>query len=170
MPWVSPSLHLREQSKAILTDIVKSRTARSDHRQRAQLILSFSEGLSNIKAGKAVELQPKQAGKWRHRWLSNEAKLLEVELSEHASPKRLKDTIEQILSDLPRSGAPSTFSALQVAQILAVACEEPQDSGVPLSHWSLSTLKTEVIRRQIVTSISTSTLHVFLKSRGIKTA
>ena len=163
MPWVSPSVSLRPQLKAILVGIIQSRTARSDHRQRAQLILNFNLGLSNIKAGKAVSLKPKTAAMWRHRWLSNESLLLEVETNEHATPKLLKETVEQLLSDLPRSGAPPTFTALQLSQILAVACEAPQGSDVPLSHWSLSTLKIEVIRRKIVESISKSTLHIFLK-------
>lgn len=170
MPWVSPAINLRTKQKDILTGIVNSRTARCDHQKRAQLILYFDQGLSNIKAAKAVSLQPKQASQWRHRWLSNEETLLAVETNEHTKSNTLKSKIEETLSDLPRSGKPPTFTALQVSQILAVACETPQDSGLPLSHWSLPALQLEVIKRKIVKSISKSTLHVFLKSGRIKTS
>jgi hypothetical protein len=49
-----------------------------------------------------------------------------------------------------------------------VACETPEESGLPLSHWTLSELASELVRRRIVESISTSQLCVFLKSGGDK--
>ena len=62
-----------------------------------------------------------------------------------------------------------TFTAEQVCQILSVACEWPEDSGLPMSHWSLNSLAHEIIKRNIVESISRSQLAVFLKSGGHKT-
>ncbi len=168
MPWIAQKVELRTQQQIILSDIVRSRTARSDHRQRANLILLFAQGLSNTKAGKTVELKKRQAGIWRNRWLSNEEKLLNIETSEHSKPNSLKIAIEEVLSDLPRPGAPVTFSAEQVSKILAVACEDPKDCGLPLSSWSLTSLQQQVIERDIVKTISTSKLHDFLKSGGPK--
>ena len=80
-----------------------------------------------------------------------------------------KRHIETLLSDAPRSGGPTKFSAEQLCQIYAVATEKPEESGLPLSHWSLSSLAEELAKRKIVDSISTSQLSVFLKSTGAET-
>lgn len=168
MPWTAPDVNLRPRQKALLENIVTSRTVRSDHRQRAKLILLFDEGFSNTQAGKAVGLKNRQAGTWRSRWLLNQVKLVEVETNGHAKPNSLRNVVEAVLSDLPRPGAPPTFSAEQISKILAVACEVPQQSDIPLSHWSLPALREEVIKRKIVENISTSKLQVFLKSGRVK--
>ena len=170
MPWTAPEVNLRPKQKEILEGIITSRTVRSDHRQRAKLILMCDEGISNTQAGKEVGLANRQAGTGRNRWLLNQTKLIEVELSEYAKPNSLRSEIETVLSDLPRPGTPPIFSAEQISKILAVACEAPQHSELPLSHWSLPALRAEVIKRGIVESISTSKLQVFLKSGGVKTA
>ncbi|WP_440656999.1 helix-turn-helix domain-containing protein [Cysteiniphilum sp. G11B1] len=73
-----------------------------------------------------------------------------------------------MLDDLPREGTPAKFSAEQICKIISVACEAPEKSGIPLSHWSLPSLAAELVKRQIVDSISTSQLHVFLKSGRYK--
>jgi transposase len=168
--WKAPVVNLRPRQKEILTQIAKSRTARSDHRQRASLILLCDEGFSNNRAGKKVGLTNWQAGNWRKRWLENQDKLIAIETAENTKPNGLLKGIEVVLSDLPRSGAKPTFTAEQIAQILAVACEDPQDSELPLSHWTLEALKNEVINRAIVPTISTSRLQVFLKSGRVKAA
>ncbi len=38
--------------------------------------------------------------------------------------------------DEPRQGAPVKFTAEQVVQIMALACEAPQVCGLPISQWS----------------------------------
>jgi putative transposase len=78
--------------------------------------------------------------------------------------------ILEILSDEHRSGAPCTFTAEQVCQIMSLACERPEDSELPISHWSLNSLINEIIKRGIVETISRSRLSVFLKSREYKTS
>jgi len=168
--WKAPAVNLRPLQKDILEQIAKSRTGRSDHRQRARFILLCDERFSNNQAGQQVGMKSRQAGHWRKRWLSNQDKLVTIETAQTKHPNGLLKAIEAVLSDLPRSGAPPTFSAEQVARILTVACEDPRQSDLPLSHWTLETLKHEVIKRGIVNSISTSRLQVFLKSGCIKAA
>ena len=75
-----------------------------------------------------------------------------------------RKAILQLLSDKPRPGCPGKFTAEQICQIMNVACESPEESGLPLSHWTLSELASELVRRKIVDSISRSQLCVFLKS------
>jgi hypothetical protein len=80
------------------------------------------------------------------------------------------DPQEYSLSDKPRPGCPGKFTAEQICQIMNAACETPEESGLPLSHWTLSELASELVRRKIVESISTSQLCVFLKSGRNKAA
>ena len=68
----------------------------------------------------------------------------------------LRRAIEEVLSDAPRSGSTGTFTAEQVTQILAVACEPPELSGRPIDRWTHRELADEVVLRGIVPCISVS--------------
>lgn len=76
----------------------------------------------------------------------------------------LQDAIVELLSDQPRSGWGGKFSAEQVTQILAVACESPdEESERPVTHWTPRELADEVVRRGLVDSISPRHVGRFLK-------
>ena len=47
--------------------------------------------------------------------------------------------------------------------IVSIACEEPSESGRPISHWSRRELKAEAVKRGIVDNISPRTVGRFLK-------
>ena len=97
----------------------------------------FAQGLSNRRAGERVGLKSQQVGHWRKRWLAHHDQLIAMERGAGDTNRNgLFEGIQKRLSDLPRSGARPKFSAAQVAQILALACEGPQHSGLPLSHWT----------------------------------
>jgi hypothetical protein len=57
-------------------------------------------------------------------------------------------------------------TAEPIAAILAVACEPPEDSVRPESHWIQPELTREVIKRGIVESISARHVDRFLKGGG----
>ncbi|MFI8535000.1 helix-turn-helix domain-containing protein [Streptomyces aquilus] len=48
------------------------------------------------------------------------------------------------LADHKRSGRPTRFNALQVAEAKALACRLPAETGVPLSRWSYPELAAEL--------------------------
>ena len=73
-----------------------------------------------------------------------------------------------VLSDEPRPGAPAKFTAEQVTQILAVACEPPEKSGRPITHWTAQELTDEVIKRRIVASISPSQVSRYLREAALQ--
>ncbi len=58
------------------------------------------------------------------------------------------------LQDAERSGGPSTFSLEQILQLFAIACEQPEDYGRPISHWTPRELADEVSKQGIVETIS----------------
>jgi transposase len=138
------------------------------HTERAQIILLCAEEKTNYRIGKDLRISEQVASKWRKRWQSNAGQLAQAEVEEEKG--KYKKRIMKVLEDAPRSGCPVKFSAEQVCHILSVACEAPEESEHPLSHWSLSSLVAEVIKRGIVPSISKSQMHVFLKSCGYQAA
>jgi len=169
MPWLARPISLTEQQTSILEDLSRSRSGRSDHATRAKIILLSAEGYSTSSIANQVPLKSKQVSLWRNRWADHEKTLLTVEAEEERSIE-YRRYIESLLSDEFRTGAPPKFTAEQICQIFSVATESPEDSDIPLSHWSLTSLQEEVIKRGIVESISTSQLSRFLKSAGAKAA
>jgi transposase len=57
-------------------------------------------------------------------------------------------------------------TAEQIVQIVAISCEDPQLSGVPISHWTPKEVAAAAIQRGIVTRISERQVGRFLKRGG----
>ena len=72
------------------------------------------------------------------------------------------------LKDRRRSGRPPRFTPVQVAEIKALACQLPAETGTPLSKWSCPDLAAEAVSRDICPSISASTVRRFLATDAIK--
>jgi transposase-like protein len=117
--------------------------------ERAQMILRLAAGTEVREIARQLGVWPKTVRHWRARWLA-----LPTEAPVAAR-----------LADASRPGAPATFTPEQVCAIMALACEPPERSNLPLSHWSQSELAREVVRRGIVDSISHGSGGRFLKRR-----
>ena len=151
---------LTEKQQNILQTISRSTTAPRRLIQRVSVILMAFAGLFNVTITDEVGLRRKQVGLWRRRWQQSFDALVAIEC--HESQAALRRAIEDVLSDAPRSGSPGTFTAEQVTQILAVACESPELSGRPIDRWTHRELADEVILREIVTTISISQVGRYL--------
>jgi putative transposase len=100
---------------------------------------------------------------WRDRWRDAAEALAQAEKDDLSDPQFL-GLITAVLDDAPRPGGPATFSPEQIVQIVAVACEPPEKSGRPISHWTHRELADEVKERQIVRDIAPRTVGRFLKT------
>ena len=78
--------------------------------------------------------------------------------------------IESVLADELRPGTPARFSLEQIVEILALACETPDASDYPISHWTPQALTVEAIKRGIVDQISVRHVGRFLKGGSTTTA
>ena len=157
-------IDLTIKQRELLDQISSSRTSKQAHVERARIILLSAEGKSNYQIGKELGVSADCASKWRERW---QAKVAELRMAEAEEEKGVyKKRVLELLDDASRPGCPEKFTAEQICQILSVACEAPAESEHPLSHWSLTSLIAEVVRRGIVEGISKSQMHVFLKSCG----
>lgn len=147
--------------REMLERIVRARHSSQAHVVRARIILSAADGLPNEQIAAGLGLTRQRVSTWRRRWASAFAVLCRIEEEEGA--KALETQIAHVLSDAPRPGMPPRFSAEQVCQIMAVACEKPEDCGHPISHWTPAALRLEIIKRGLVPSISVRQIGRFLK-------
>jgi transposase len=166
MPGKAAKITITERQKEILQTFSRSVTAPSRLRQRASIILLAFDGLRNDAIAARVGLTHRQVGRWRRRWANAWDPLLDIECCE--SRADLRRAIDAILSDEPRPGAPGKFTPEQVTQILAVACEPPEKSGRPITHWTLQELVDEVIKRGIVPSISPAQVSRYLREAALQ--
>ena len=165
MAGTAAKIIISERQQKLLEEFSKSRTVGTCVVQRATIILLGFAGMWNQEIALHVGLNRIQVGIWRQRWRDAWEALCVWECTE---PHRLREAILDVLSDAPRPGAPATFTAEQVSQIVALACEPPKLSGRPIDHWTLRELRDEAIARQIVTDISASRIGHFLQQAAVQ--
>ena len=165
MAGTAAKIIISERQQKLLEEFSKSRTIGKCIVQRATIILLGFTGMLNEEIALQVGLNRQQVGTWRRRWRDAWKALCVWECTE---PHRLREAILDALSDAPRPGTPPTFSAEQVSQIVALACEPPKLSGRPIDHWTLRELRDEAIKRKIVTDISESRIGCFLQQAAVQ--
>ena len=165
MAGTAAKIMMSERQQKLLVEFSKSRTIGTCIAQRATLILLGFAGLFNEDIAPQVGLNRQQVGLWRQRWRDAWEALCVWECTE---THRLREAILDVLSDAPRPGAPATFTAEQVSQIVALACESPQLSGRPIDHWTHRELHDEAIKRKIVTNISVAQVGRFLQEAAVQ--
>ena len=166
MPGKAAKITITERQQEILQTFSRSVTAPSRLRQRAAIIVLAFDGLLNEDIAERVGLTHRQVGRWRRRWANAWNRLIDIECRE--SRAVLRRAIETVLTDEPRPGAPGKFTPEQVVQILAVACEPPEKSGRPITHWTVLELTDEVIKRGIVDSISPAQVRRYLREAALQ--
>ena len=166
MSGKAAKIKLTEKQHAILDKIRCSTTAPQRLVQRARLILLAFGGMDNGAISLEIGLQRKQVGLWRRRWRQSFDALVAIECRE--SQAAFHRALVDVLNDAPRSGSLGKFTAEQVAQILAVACEPASQSGRPIDAWTGREVADEVIHRGIVPSISTSQVNRYLAEAALQ--
>ena len=149
-----PEVHLTDEERQGLEKLIKRHKTPQQIALRARIVLAAARGRNNAQIAKELGVGVTTVRRWRNRWLS-------------LQPISLADLgIEERLEDLPRSGAPARITADQVCQIMAMACEDPQDSGRPISHWTSREIADEIMKRGIVDHISPRHAARFFKKRA----
>jgi len=134
--------------------------------QRAEVVLRAFEGEENQAIAQTIDLDQTAVGVWRRRWARSWRKLILIECGE--SQAAFRRAIEAVLSDAPRSGNPGKFTPEQITQMLALACEPPEKSGRPITHWTARELADEARKRGIVESISVSQVRRYLREAALQ--
>ena len=162
-------ISLTARQRALLERLTRRQTSPQQVVRRAHLILHAAAGGNNDQVARQLDLDRGTVRTWRTRWLTAAPRLDAAEAA--GEPESvLLDLVVEVLQDAPRPGAPDTFTAEQVVQIVALACEVPPVAERPTSHWSPQELATEAVKRGIVTTISPRTVGRFLKAGGAEAA
>ena len=126
----------------------RARSMRGPYRERlrATIVLAAAAGQDNAAIARQLGVCTDTVRKWRCRFAAG----------------RLPG-----LKDAPRSGRPPAFTAADRAEVIALACALPAESGVPLSRWSGPDLARELSARCQL-AVSASTIRRWLARDALK--
>ena len=159
-------LQVTARQEQVLARIIRRAKSPQNLVVRTKIILQGVTAARNRHIATDLRISLPTVRKWRGRWLAAGDQLQEVE--EIANDKELEAHIEAVLSDQPRPGTPATFSAEQICHIVAVGCEDPGESGRPITEWTPHELADEVRKRGIVERISPRQVGRFLKGERLE--
>src|SRR5579859_4472106 len=127
----------------------RARGAKTSHRDRlrAQIVLASARGRDNARIAADLRVTVDTVRKWRGRFAG-----------------RGLDG----LADLPRCGRPRRISELTRAAVVALACQLPAATGVPLSRWTGPELLAEVTRAGTDCALSVSSVLRILAEHPVK--
>jgi transposase len=130
-----------------LKQTARSHTSPHRDRLRAQIVLDAAGDYANAAIARRRHVGVDTVRKWRGRFAAEGM---------------------NGLADRKRCGRPSRFTAVQQAQVKALACELPATTGVPLSRWSGAELADEAVTAGVLESISASTVQRWLRRDALK--
>ena len=137
-----PTIELTDTENQDLVKLISRRRTAQQIALRGRIVLAAAEGQNNSQIARELKVGVMTVRRWRQRWLD-------------LQPFSLEDlSIEERLEDLPRSGSPPRITADQVCKIMGMACEKPEESERPISHWTGREIADEIIKRGIVDQIS----------------
>lgn len=158
-------INLSEKQHKILEKMFRGTHTPLHLIQRAQIILMAADDDGNRAIARQCNMDRNAVKLWRQRWADM---TVELEQTEKENPKALKQLIHDTLSDAHRPGRPRDFTEAQIAEIIALACELPENKGLPFSHWTPGTLAAQAKKEGIVKDISDSTIARYLKEADLK--
>lgn len=140
-------VHVTGSLRRVLIRRARGQTTPYRDKIRAQIVLRAAERQPNAAIAAGVGVSVDTVRTWRGRF------------AEHGLAG---------LRDRARSGRPSRFSAVQRAQVTALACQLPTAAGAPLARWSCPELAREVVDQGIAEAISPATVRRWLAREAIK--
>ena len=140
MPRLAPkSLKLEPEEHEQLQQLINRHHTPQQLALRARIIVLADEGQNHREIARQLNIGRKMARLWRERWLVGQASGMSV--------------IER-LQDEERSGAPSKFELEQISHLFKLACDAPAEYNRPISQWTARELAEELVKQEIVETIS----------------
>ena len=133
--------------RATLSNRVRGAKMAHRDRLRAQIVLAAALGQDNARIAADLQVSVDTVRKWRGRF----------------AVRGLAG-----LADLPRPGRPRRISELTRAAVVALACQLPAATGVPLSRWTGPELLAEVTRAGTADALSASSVLRILAEHPVK--
>jgi putative transposase len=151
-------VELTDEQRDALEALLRRHATAQQIALRAGIILAAAQGQSNAQIARSFRVSPDTVRLWRSRWVASQP----IPLGEL--------DLEERLADAPRAGRTPRITAEQVCRIVALACEAPDRSGRPITHWTGREIADEVIQRGIVARISPRHAARLLKKPGPQAA
>ena len=155
-----------EQVSELLMGSIKKRNIESHYQKRMHIIHLSSLGNENQDIARELGCSPVTVRKWRKRWKTFEGVIKQTEMeidNKSANKVDLLYKAKEILTDLPRSGSSSRITNSEKDRLVALACESPQDHGLPFTVWTHQELSAQAKKMGI--NISSSYYGILLKKR-----
>ena len=135
-------VNLTDAERQGLAKLIKRHQVGQQTALRARIILAAAQAQKNKEIAQVYNVTLDTVRLWRNRWV----KLQDIALEDLS--------LEDRLADAPRPGAPARITADQRCQIEALACEKPEESDRPITHWTAREIADELKKRKIVDHIS----------------
>ena len=148
----------------------RKRSISRQNYSRIRILLRASEGQSNKQIAREEGISLNTVKAWRSRWERGHQQLLEFEKGlsgQGVNDFQLRQKMLELISDQPRSGAPAYISMAQKQQIVALACEDPEDYGQVMTDWTHQALAKAAVHQGIVESISAGYVGRLLKNKHV---
>jgi len=147
------SLFLKSEDMRKLEVLSRGHNTQQKIVTRSNILLLANEGKSSTQISRQLNISRAIVYTWFNRWIYG---------IESALP------ISTILDDETRLGAPCFFSPETQCQLFAMACEKPSNYGRQISHWSARELADEMIKQNLVKTISARHVQRLLNDADIK--
>lgn len=160
------AISMTVQQRSILEGIANKHQTGQQLAKRIRIVLLANEGKSNSSVKRTVGVSLNTVKRWRKRWKAAYASLVCYEESQEAADFSLsvyEEKLLSVLADAARSGSPKRIGLDQEQQIVALACEKPEDYGLPHTSWSDKLLQQVAIDKQIIDKISVRQVGRILK-------
>ena len=144
--------------QAVLAALLRRSSCPQALALRVQVILAAATGQRNEPLARQLGCTPATARKWRRRW---DAAAPHLAAADDDRPT-LERAVAAALADAPRAGAPATFTAAQIVQIINLACRPPEHFARPVTAWTPRELADEAVKQGIVPAISPRSVERFL--------
>jgi transposase len=140
-------VQLTDEQRADLNRRLEHQALTGRQRRRHHILLLADQGLTDEQIAQATGAGLSTVGRLRKRWGA--------------------EGLEAALAEKPRCGAPAQWDGKQQALMVALACSDAPEGH---AHWSARLLANRAVEREVVESISESSVRRLLKktrsSRG----
>ena len=154
---------LHDRVRSVLEWLSRSRTEEPRLVERASIVLNGVAGASHVEQGDALGIDRQRSRRWTKRWMKENDRLSMAASEEDTTDRQVEKMVLAVLADARRSGTPPKFTAEQMVRLIALACERPEASGIPVNRLTPAELAREAVKRGIVESISPRHLDRIMK-------
>lgn len=169
----APAIPMTERQYRLLNRHWAKHSLAHHIKTRISILLMASEGLTHASIKRELGIDVNTVKRWRRRWEAefNSIKAFELDESvQGVSDKELLKRMLLVVKDYSRSGAPKRITLAQEKQIIALACEKPEDHGIPITQWNREMLAHVAKAKGIVKTISPRYVGEILKKNRAPTS